>query len=403
VKLGAIETTAVASLLLFVGYGIRRGIGPLDRLNVPAPVIGGLLAALGTLAARSLELPIVEFDAVLQRPLMIAFFTSLGFAASLRLLRAGGPQVLLLLAVCSAFAILQNVVGVVIASSFGLNPLFGVLTGSVTLTGGPATGLAFAPLFEQAGVSSAAAVAVAAGMSGIIFGGLIGAPLATVLIERRGLQPSRALAPQPALQLDMALAEASPDSQSAEDRIWIALKSIAAILVAMWIGSWISAAIEGAGITMPAYIGAMLAASVLRNVDDVTGWLKLPHAAIDVAGAVSLSLFLVMAMMTLDLFALSSLAVPLLACIAVQVVLVALAFLWPLHQCMGRDYDAAVMCGGFAGFMLGTTANAMAVMRSLVERYGAAPRAFLVAPLVGAFFIDFTNAVIITLFLNLFG
>ena len=127
----------------------------------------------------------------------------------------------------------------------------------------------------------------------------------------------------------------------------------------------------------------------------------MPQAAIDAAGAVTLSLFLVMAMMTLNLFELSSLAVPLLASIAVQLLLVMLVFVWPLYQWLGRDYDAAVMCGGFAGFMLGTTANAMAVMRSLVERYGSAPRAFLVAPLVGAFFMDFTNALIITFFLNI--
>jgi ESS family glutamate:Na+ symporter len=179
------------------------------------------------------------------------------------------------------------------------------------------------------------------------------------------------------------------------------LKTIAIFLIAMWLGSWISAAIQRSGLTMPAYIGAMLAASALRNLDDVSGWLKLPHKYIDIAGSVTLSLFLVMAMMTLDLLKLSSLALPLLVCIAAQLLLVMAAFLWPLYQWMGRDYDAAVMSGGFAGFMLGTTANAMAVMRSLVERYGPAPRAFLVAPLVGAFFMDFTNALIITLFLNL--
>lgn len=411
-KLGLIETAASASLLLFAGYRLRRLVPPLDRLNIPAPVIGGLLAALAVLGARILGFPVIEFDSTLQKPLMVAFFTSLGFAASLRLLRTGGPQVALLLALCSAFAILQNLVGAAVAVSFGLDPLFGVLTGSVTLTGGPATGLAFAPLFEQAGVTGAASVATATAMAGIILGGLVGAPLATMLIERHRLRPRENTALPPA-----ALSTATPDSPSPdpnspgpdspdpddeEARIFVALKSITAILVAMWIGSWISTAIESAGITLPAYIGAMLAASLMRNLDDLTGWLELPHSAIDAAGAVTLSLFLVMAMMTLDLFELSSLALPLLASIAVQLLLVALAFVWPLYQWLGRDYDAAVMSGGFAGFMLGTTANAMAVMRALVERYGYAPRAFLVAPLVGAFFMDFTNALIITFFLNIF-
>jgi ESS family glutamate:Na+ symporter len=396
-KLGLIETAAVASLLLLGGYAIRRVVTPLERVNMPAPVIGGLIAALGMLIARLLELPTVEFDTSPQQPLMIAFFTSLGFAASVRLLRAGGLQVLVLLALCSVFAILQNLLGIGIATAFGLNPLFGVITGSVTLTGGPATGLAFAPLFEQAGVAGAATVAITTAMAGIILGSLVGAPLATALIERRGLK-----VPTVARSSFLSVgAEEHPEPCDEGTRVLMVLKTIAIFLLAMWLGSWISAAIQRSGLTMPAYIGAMLAASALRNLDDVTGWLKLPHRYIDIAGAVTLSLFLVMAMMTLDLLKLSSLAGPLLVVIFAQLLLVMLAFVWPLYQWMGRDYEAAVISGGFAGFMLGTTANAMAVMRSLVERYGPAPRAFLVAPLVGAFFMDFTNALIITLFLNL--
>jgi glutamate:Na+ symporter, ESS family len=171
----------------------------------------------------------------------------------------------------------------------------------------------------------------------------------------------------------------------------------------MWAGSEVSRLIESAGVTMPGYIGAMLVAGVMRNLDDASGRLRIPHRTIDTIGNVSLALFLVMAMMNLDLLQLSSLATPLIVNLVVQVGLVTLVCFWPLYRLMGRDYDAAVMCGGFAGFMLGTTANAMAVMRSLVDRYGIAARAFLVAPLVGAFFLDFTNAIVITLFVNLFG
>jgi ESS family glutamate:Na+ symporter len=396
-KLGLIETAAVASLLLLAGYAIRRIVTPLERVNMPAPVIGGLIAAVGMLIARLLELPAVEFDTSPQQPLMIAFFTSLGFAASVRLLRAGGLQVLVLLALCSVFAVLQNLLGIGIASAFGLNPLFGVITGSVTLTGGPATGLAFAPLFEEAGVAGAGTVAITTAMAGIILGSLVGAPLATALIERHGLKTPTVARSSSA---SMSAAE-HPEPRDEGARVLMVLKTIAIFLIAMWLGSWISAAIQRTGLTMPAYIGAMLAASALRNLDDVTGWLRLPHRYIDIAGAVTLSLFLVMAMMTLDLLKLSSLAGPLLVIVCAQLLLVMLAFVWPLYQWMGRDYEAAVISGGFAGFMLGTTANAMAVMRSLVERYGPAPRAFLVAPLVGAFFMDFTNALIITLFLNL--
>jgi ESS family glutamate:Na+ symporter len=174
-----------------------------------------------------------------------------------------------------------------------------------------------------------------------------------------------------------------------------------AILLAMWIGHWVSRGFEALGMTLPAYIGAMLIAALIRNVDDVTGWFRLSHQFINTFGIVTLTLFLVMALMTLKLWELAGLVLPLVAILLVQVVIAAVVAAGPVFWMMGRNYESAVMSGGFIGFMLGTTANAMAVMRALVERYGPAPRAFLVAPIVGAFFIDFTNALIITLFLNL--
>ena len=183
---------------------------------------------------------------------------------------------------------------------------------------------------------------------------------------------------------------------------YVLLKAVVAILVAMWIGSWVSRGFSALGVTLPAYIGAMLMAAVIRNFDDATGIIRLPERLIEDIGNVALSIFLVMALMTLKLWDLAGLALPLIVIIIAQLAAVCLFALLPLFRWMGRDYDAAVMGGGFVGFMMGTTANAMANMRSLVERYGPAPRAFLVVPMVGAFFIDFTNAIIITIFLNLF-
>jgi ESS family glutamate:Na+ symporter len=368
-------------------------------------VIGGLIVSIAVLIARTQGLPLPQFDPTLQKPLMIAFFTSIGFAASVKLLRIGGPQVAVFLAIGSVFAVLQNVVGAGVAALFGLPPLFGVLAGSVTLTGGPATGLAFAPLFEQAGIEGAAAIAIATAMAGIVIGGLAGGPIATWLIERYDVHgPKRRAGPPPPEAIDIQPADPPPhadgDDESAE--AYNALKTLVIVLAAMWVGEWISALISATGITLPAYIGAMVAAAAIRGIDDYTGWLGLSHRAIDTLGAIALSLFLVMALMTLDLTQLAGLALPLVVILIVQLALVALAC-WPVFKLMGRDYDAAVMGGGFVGFMLGTTANAMAVMRTLVERFGSAPRAFLVAPLVGTFFIDFTNALIITVFLNLFA
>lgn len=397
-----VATVALSGGLLFVGYGMQRLIPWLARLNIPAPVIGGLIASVAVLLARMYGLPVPTFDTTLQRPLLVAFFTTIGFSASVALLRVGGPQVALLLVIVTVFAILQNLMGMGIAVAFGQDPLFGVLTGSVTLMGGPATGLAFAPLFEAAGVEGAASIAIAAAMAGIVIGGLIGGPVATFLIERHRLRGPRSAGDAHA---EAAAMQVQSDPQPVDDstRAYLALKTVVIVLMAMWAGSWISAAINSTGLTLPEYIGAMLAAALIRNFDDRTGWIGLPHAAVDLLGAVALSLFLVMALMTLDLTQLAGLALPLIVILAAQLTLVAALSIWPIFQLLGRDYDAAVTTGGTIGFALGTTANAMAVMRTLVERFGASPRAFLVAPLVGAFFIDFTNALVITGFLNLFG
>lgn len=405
-KLDLIQTVAFAGIVLFLGYGIRRLVPPLARYNIPAPVIGGLLVAGILTWARARGTTLIEFDTTLQSPLMIAFFTSIGFAASLRLLKVGGPQVLIFFAVATAFAVVQNLLGAGMAVAMGLHPLFGVLTGSVTLTGGPATGLAFAPLFEQSGVQGAGTVAVAAAMVGIVMGGVIGAPIATRLIERNRLRVAKAHPDhldtpvaqhvmEEQLHDEPARAPAGEDEES-----FVLLQSVVLILVAMWAGSWVSAGFDALGITLPAYIGAMLVAAVIRNLDDVTARIRISQRVIDDVGNVALALFIVMALVTLKLWEIANLALPMLAILAAQVLLIAVICVWPIFPLMGRDYESAVMSGGFCGFMLGTTANAMANMRSLVEKYGPAPRAFLVVPMVGAFFIDLTNALIVTTFVN---
>jgi ESS family glutamate:Na+ symporter len=402
--LDLISTVAVAGVFLFVGYGIRALVPPLARYNIPAPVIGGLLVALAVLILRGFGRSMPTFDATLQAPLMVAFFTSIGYGASFQLLRVGGPQVLLFFGIATAFAVLQNALGVLVALPLGVDPLLGVLAGSVTLTGGPATGLAFAPLFEEAGVQGAATLAIASAMVGIVAGGVMGAPIATRLIERRGLQgrgPAREIPDTAAHVIESVLPEPAPDAPAGEDEeSYALLKNGVAILVAMWIGSWLSGGFTALGLTLPGYIGAMLVAAAIRNLDDATGWIGLSQRTIDDMGNAALALFIVLALMTLKLWEIAGLAVPLMIVLIAQIVLISLTF-GLIFRMMGRDYDAAVMSGGFCGFMLGTTANAMANMRSLVEKYGPAPRAFLVVPMVGAFFIDFTNAVIVTVFVNL--
>jgi ESS family glutamate:Na+ symporter len=405
IKFDFMQTLAVAAVVLFAGYGIKRRIAFLDRYNIPAAVVGGLLFALLSLFLRQTGTLSIQFDTLLQTPLMIAFFTTIGFGASLSLLRVGGRLVFIFLAVSTVVAVAQNVLGLLIAIPLGEHPLLGVLAGSVTLTGGPATGLAFAPEFERAGVPAAATAAVAAAMVGIVSGGLIGGPVATMLLGRTPARREDPPAPDTATMTAENIVEsqlpegtaAAPQGEDAE--AYRLLKNIALILVAMWLGGLLSTWLSRY-ITLPAYIGAMIVAAAIRNLDDVTGWLGPSQRTIDDLGTVVLSLFLAMALMTLQLWQLAGLAVPLAVILIAQVSMIAVIAALVIYRLVGRDYEAAVMAGGFCGFMLGTTANAMANMEAITARYGPAPKAFLVVPMVGAFFIDFTNALIITTFLN---
>jgi ESS family glutamate:Na+ symporter len=413
-QLSLIETLAAGGLALFAGFAIVRRVAPLKRYNVPAAVVGGLLVALLVTLARVMDVLVISFDTSLQTALNTAFFTSIGLSASFSLLRAGSGQALLFLLLASAFAVVQSLIGIGVAVAFGEHPLLGVLMSSTALAGGPATALAFAPQFSAAGVPAAESVAIAAAMAGIVLGGLAGGPIATRLLERHRVRAAAHAAPATRDEAvghggaanDAASADdasSAEEGSSDEDGIRETLKAIMILLVAMAIGGWLSKGLAAAGVTLPGYVGAMIVGSLLRNLDDVTSWLKIPQTSAANAGMVCLTLFLTIALMNLKLWELAALALPLLVNLVLQLIAVALVCWWLVFRVMGRDYDAIVMTGGFTGFMLGTTANAMAVMRTLVERFGPAPRAFLVAPIVGAFFIDFSNAIIITTFLNLLG
>jgi len=400
-----VQTLAAGALALFLGFQLVDRLPFLRRYNIPAPVVGGLIVAILVLVLRQQNVATISFDTTLQTPLMNAFFTAIGFSASLSLLRAGSGQALVFLVLAAFLAVVQSLIGIFSAVLFDQSPLLGVLIGPAALAGGPATALAFAPQFAAAGVPSAETVAIAAAMSGIVLGGLVGGPIATRLLERNALRASSAVASsEKSDQRDHAMAEATISSAGDEEgSARQSLKALTVILIAMGIGSWLSGVMKDAGLTLPGYVGAMIVGAMIRNVDDFSGRIGIPHDITDRIGTVSLTLFLAVALMNVKLWELTAVAWPLLVNLALQVVVIAL-FCWAVvFRAMGRDYDAAVMSGGFTGFMLGTTANAMAVMRTIVEKFGPAPRAFLIAPIVGAFFIDFTNAIVITTFLNLLG
>jgi glutamate:Na+ symporter, ESS family len=397
-SLDFIQTTAVGAIALFLGMSILKRVPVLRRYNIPAAVVGGLVIAILVTLSRESNLVAVKFDTTLQAPLMTAFFTSIGLSASVGLLRAGTRQALVFLGLATFLAVVQSLIGIATAVAFGQSPLLGVLMGPAALTGGPATALAFAPQFAAAGVASAESVAIAAAMAGIVMGGLVGGPIVTRLLDHHKLQAA-APALTPTAQTSTS---SSVDSSSDEEgNMLTVLKGLSVLLVAMGVGAWLGGVMKSADLTLPGYVGAMIMGALIRNIDDQTRWLNIPHELTERIGVVCLSLFLSVALMNLKLWELTSIAAPLLVNLVVQVVAVAVFCWYVVFKVMGRDYDAAVMSGGFIGFMLGTTANAMAVMHSVVQRYGPSPRAFLVAPIVGAFFIDFTNALLITGLLNL--
>jgi glutamate:Na+ symporter, ESS family len=401
--LDLIQTTALAAVVLFAGYGIRRRVAVLDRFNIPAPVVGGFLFAALALGLRQADILQLQFDTTLQSPFMIAFFTCIGLGASLGLLKIGGPQVLLFWLLASIMAILQNAAGVALASAMDVHPFLGLLTGSITMTGGHGTGAAFGKLMEEQYMfPGAVTLAMAAATFGLVSGGLLGGPLGTRLIRRNRLEP----APAPVITAPRGFEAAAineeiePEAEGEAPTAYLLLKVLTVILVCMWLGGLLSGWL-GQFVTLPGYIGAMIVAAVVRNLADMTRVVRIEARVVDDIGTIALSLFLTMALMSLKLWELLDLALPMLVILLVQVILLAMFTYWITFRLMGRDYDAAVMAGGHCGFGLGATPNAVANMRSLEERFGPAPRAFLVVPMVGAFFIDFTNAIIITTYMNL--
>ena len=394
VSLNLIQTLGLGAVVYYLGVLLKKRLRLLDRLNIPAAVVGGLLFAFIILGARD-RLLNLRLDTSAQSLFMVAFFTTIGMNASVPLLKAGGRGVVVFLLLSSLFCVVQNFVGMGIASLYGVHPLLGVMAGSVTLVGGPATGLAFSGLFRDAGLIGADTIAITSATFGIVCGGLAGGPVATLLITRRGVVKRAATGST--VNEEPGRTELPVDVEREDSSFVINMIILGGTMA---VGSVVSYWIESAGVTLPAYIGAMVVASLARNLDDRTKWFAIDIRAMELIGSISLNIFLVVALMNLKLWELVHLALPLLSILMVQVAIVGVFTVFVTFRVMGKDYDSAVMAGGFIGFVLGTVANAVANMRSLVTRYGPAPRAFLIVPLVGAFFIDFVNALIITWFLN---
>jgi glutamate:Na+ symporter, ESS family len=388
-KLNPVQVLGLACVGVLLGGWLKRKIPMLDRLNIPASIVGGLLYAVAALLLRD-RFVNVDADPVLRDLLMIAFMTTIGLSARLQLLREGGAQVIWMLVVASIGAILQNAVGIGVAKALSLDPRLGILAGSVALTGGPATSIAFGGTFEKMGVQGATVVAMASATFGIAVAGLISGYIGGWLIRHYRLTP--APPSTPAVQ-----------TQATEAATGTMFKTVIVIGIAMGIGNLISMQFERLHFTLPAYIGAMIAGAFIRNLDDRFHFARIAQPEVDSLGRIALYLFIAMAMLTLRLWELAHLALPLLVILTAQVALVWLMCITISFWALGRDYEAAVMSAGFCGFMLGITANAIASMEELAEKFGPARRAFLVVPVVGAFLVDFTNSVIITAMANFFN
>ena len=384
VKITAVQVLGLAALGVVMGMWLKRRIPLLDRLNIPVSIVGGLLYALAVLACRD---RIVNFDAdvVLRDLLMIAFMTTIGLSARIELVRRGGVLLLWFLAAASLGAVLQNLLGIALAHGLGVDPRLGILTGSVALAGGPATALAFGGTFEKMGVAGATTVAFASATFGITVAGLIGGYIGGSLVRRHKLKPSGGTAGQ------IRAGETSPGSL---------MTLVLVLAVSMGLGSLVSSGIQSLGVILPVYIGSMMVAAVIRNLDDRFRFARIAQHEVDAVGRVALYLFIVMALITLRLWELAHLAMPMFVMLAVQVVFCCVMSVTLSFWVMGRNYEAAVSSAGFCGFMLGITANAVACMEEVAEKYGPAPEAFLIVPIVGAFLIDFTNSLIITAFAN---
>ncbi len=403
IKLDMVQTLAAAAVVLFIGHGIKQKVPVFDKYSIPAAVVGGLLFAFIALGLRLTNVLHFTFDNALQSPMMIAFFTTIGLSANLKLLKIGGIQVIIFLILATLLAVLQNVIGVLLTYPLGTHPFLGLLAGSISLIGGLGTSAAFGKLMEDSyAFVGGVPLGVAASTFGLMTGGLVAGPIVLALIKRH--KPVHKIdelsAGSGALAKELASFEGDIDTEPEGESpsAFRLLKAMTIILVAMFIGGHFSAWL-GRYFTLPAYIGSMVIAGILCNTLPFVK-VKVEARVVDDLSTIFLSLFLTMALMGLKLWDILDLALPMLVILIAQVVFMSIYAYYLVYRFMGRDYDAAVMAGGLIGFALGATSNAMASMQAIAEKHGPAPRAFLIVPIVGAFFVDFTNALIITGFLN---
>ena len=395
IKMDMIQTVGLAVIILILGRVLRNKVKFFETYCIPSPVVGGFLFAIINLILRKTNLVIFEFDNTLQSFFMTLFFTSIGFNASWRLLKVGGKKVVMFLIMAVALVILQNIVAVGVGYLTGVDPLIALLTGSTAMTGGHGTAAAMAPIVEELGHTGAKSVAIAAATFGLIAGSSLGGPLANRLIKGKKLEVVAEKVDNEKVRNDEFLFNNDVRKLDGENFA----KAFFLILLSMFIGSYVSTFLNQF-LNFPNYIGPMIVAAVLRNISDNTTKFDLHYEEVHILEDVSLNLFLGMAMISLKLWELSSVAGQLAVLLLAQALLAWVFIYFVTFRFMGRNYDAAVLSAGHVGFGLGATPNGIANMQSVCDKYKHSHIAFFVMPIVGALFIDFFNVAIISGFFS---
>lgn len=384
------ETLMLGMFVLLLGNKVRDKWSFFSKYCIPPAVIGGIIVSCFMTVGYQTQSFLFTFDSTISSLLYIVFFTTVGFLADVNMLLMGGKKAVIFLFVAILLAFCQNIFGIALAKMFDLHPLLGVAAGAVSLTGGPGTAVAFSNAFTEVGVENGYVVSMSAATFGLVAGGLVGPPVARRLLMRHNIDPS--------------MATVIDNIQNEEDNSIISeaslFKAVILIFITMGLGSFFSK-VWSDRITLPSYIGPMIIAAIIRNIC-TSKKVILPLKEISAIGAISLSVFLSVALMSIKLWELSSIALPLMIILLAQVMLVILFVYFITFNVMGRDYDATVISAGHCGFGLGATPNAMANMVTFTNTYGSSPLSFLVVPLVGGFFIDIPASIMITIFINLF-
>ncbi len=384
-------TLGLAVLVLYLGAYLRKRLRFLETFCIPAPVVGGLLFAIMSCILYETGLVEFSFDETLKTVCMVIFFTSVGFQANLKILKKGGIQLVVFLLCVVVLILFQNGIAVGIAKALGLSPFIGLCTGSIPMVGGHGTAGAFGVVLEDLGVSGAMTLCTAAATFGLVVGSLLGGPIGRRLILKHDLMKTVSNKDETVLVED-AKKHIRSVSMYAPAAYQIAL--------AMGIGTIVSMLLSKTGMTFPIYIGAMIVAAFMRNIGEYSGKYKVHMGEINDIGGICLSLFLGIAMVTLKLWQLADLALPLFLLLGAQTLFMAIFAYFVVYNVMGRNYDAAVLSAGTCGFGMGATPNAMANMQAVTEKFAPSVQAYILVPIVGSMFADFINSIVITFFIN---